>query len=268
MAETNGKHTATSETESGTWLTARAVAVRLGCSRQQVYKLEKRGKLRGKNVREGSITLRRFDPSDVRELSSADELEQLLDVELAGPDDEDEDDGAPPNAMRLAAKVVGESRQVAVDARRGQHDAYELIATPAREYTKLLMQALEAREKRIAELEEKLNKFYDEQREARLEEREATFFHGRMEREDARKEQFFKAFTDNLPALLDQLKNSLSGGGAAANPFVAWMAKQPPEKQIKMILAIEAVLGGGDEPEKGSSESSGASLAEKGAAVE
>jgi hypothetical protein len=252
VVETNGR------TIDEHWPTARAVAIKLGCSRQQVYKLEKRGKLKGHDVREkNGVKIRRFDPAEVRELSQADELEQLLDVELVGHEDEDEDDAAPPNAMRLAAKVVGESRQVAVDARRGQHEAYELIAKPAREFSETLLRALEQREKRIAELEEKLNKFYDEQREARLEEREATLLQDQMQRDAARKDALFKVFTDNLPMVLEQLKNSM---GAASGPFAEWMKKRSPAQQAKMIMAIEAVVGD-DEPPAASSAEKGADAA-------
>lgn len=115
------------------------------------------------------------------------------------------------------------------------------------------MRALEQREKRIAELEEKLNKFYDEQREARLEEREAAFMHSRQERTDQRKDQFFKMFTDNLPAVLEQLKTSLAGG---AGPFAEWMKQRSPAQQAKMIMAIEAVIGD-DEPAAASSSEKG-----------
>lgn len=222
------------------WPTASAVAARLGCSRQQVYKLEKRGKLRGQDVRSpNGATFRRYDPEMAEQLAQADELETLL-VELPEGDDDDEAGGQPPNAMKLASKVVADARQMALDARRGQHEAYDLVATPAREYTKLLMAALEQREKRIAELEEKLNKFYDEQRDARAEAQEAEFLRSRLARADERKDQFFKMFSDNVPIVLDQLKASVAAG---AGPFVEWMKKRSPEQQKKMIMAIEAVIG-------------------------
>jgi len=51
------------------WPTARAVSQALGCSRQQVYKLEKRGKLKARDVRSGGVKLRRFDPEQVRRFS-------------------------------------------------------------------------------------------------------------------------------------------------------------------------------------------------------
>jgi hypothetical protein len=229
---TNGKATTIDDER---WPTASAVAIKLGCSRQQVYKLEMRGKLRADAGKP-----KRFDPDSVRALlADSDALAQLLEVDLPG-DDEDDDDTRPSNAMRLAAKVVQEARQVATDARRGQHEAYDLVAIPAREYTKLLMSALEQREKRIAELEEKLNRFYDEQRDSRAETQEAEFMRSRLEKTDARKDQFFKMFTDNLPVVLEQLKTSMSGG---AGPFAEWMRKRSPAQQAKMILAIEAVIG-------------------------
>lgn len=248
MAETNGR--AIDER----WPTARAVAHKLGCSRQQVYKLEKRGKLKGRDVREGGVKIRRFDPEQVAALSEDDELERLLDVDLLGPEDEDEVDDTPSNGMRLAAKVVGESRQVAVDARRGQHEAYELVAKPAREFTETLLKALEQREKRIAELEAKLNQFHDEQRAARMEEREAGFFQSRLEREDARKDAFFKMFVDNMPAVLDQLKKSVAGGGG---PFVEWIRSLPPEQQKKLVMAVQTVIADDDPPPATSSAEKG-----------
>jgi hypothetical protein len=51
------------------WPTARAVAQALGCSRQHVYKLEKNGKLKARDVQRGGVTLRRFDPEQVRRFS-------------------------------------------------------------------------------------------------------------------------------------------------------------------------------------------------------
>jgi hypothetical protein len=237
MIQTNGK-----ATELEKWPTARAVAAKLGCSRQQVYKLEKRGKLSGRE----SGKIRRFDPATVAALAEDDdELEMLLAGESVAAEDEDEDEGPPPRAMQLAAKVVTESRQMAADARRGQQEAYDLLAAPTREYTKLLMQALEAREKRIAELEERLNKFHDEQRDARRDDREAAFFQSRLEREDDRKDQMWKLFLDNLPLVLQQLKASMGGSG----PFVEWMKKRTPAEQQKLVMAIETVVGF-DESEK------------------
>lgn len=241
MIQTNGK--ATTDVEK--WPTARVVAAKLGCSRQQVYKLEKRGKLSARESQANGVKVRRFDPATVAELADADELEQLLDPELGH--DEDEDDGAPPNAMRLAAKVVAESRQVATDARKGQQEAFELVARPAQEFTKLLMTALEQREARIAELEKKLNLFYDEQRESRRDDREAAFMQARLQREDDRKDQFFRVFVDSLPMVLEQLKASM--GGAGSGPFVDWMKKRTPAEQKKLVTAIEAVVGF-DEPEQ------------------
>lgn len=227
------------------WPTARVVAKKLGCTAHQVYKLEKSGMLHGRDVRVNGVKLRRFDPADVRTLADADELEQILDVELTEPDpDEEGEDTAPPNAMRLAAKVVADSRQLALDARKGQQEAFDLVTKPAREFTETIMRSLEAREKRIAELEAKLSQFYDEQREARLEDREVAMLQSRLERGDARKDQMLKTFMDHLPIVLDQLKNSLSGGGGV---FTEWLSKVPPEKQKKLILAIEAVTADDDE---------------------
>lgn len=237
--EANGKPAAA----DSSWPTARAVAATLGCSRQQVYKLEKQGKLRGRDTRENGVKLRRFDPESVIALSEDSELEQLLGADSSGPDEaDDEDGGLPPNAMRLAARVLAESRQVAVDARRGQQEAFELVVKPATAFNDSLLRALEQREKRIAELEAKLNAFYDQQREARLEEREAEFLQQRMQQADARKDQFFKLFTDNVPLVLEQLKNSASGG-----PFVEWIRKLPPEQQKKLVMAVQTVIAD-DEP--------------------
>jgi hypothetical protein len=251
---TNGTRASAAELQR--WPTASLVAARLGCARTQVYKLEKRGKLRGAEVRmPNGKKLRRFDPQSVEELAAGDELEELLDDD--GDDDDAGDDvnGSKSHpALKLAAKVVADSRTVALDARRGQQEAFELVSVPTREFTKLLLGAIEQREKRIAELEEKLNKFHDEQRAARAEEREVQFEMNRVERQDQRKDQFFKMFTDNLPVLLEQLKSAVSAG---AGPFAEWMKKRSPAQQAKMIRAIEAVIGE-DEP------SAATSSAEKG----
>jgi len=229
--------------ESDDWPTARVVAARLGCSRQQVYKLEKRGKLRGKDVRENGVKLRRYDPESVSNLAEDSELEALLGVD-AGDEGDEGDDLIAPNGMRLAAKVVSESRQVAVDARRGQQEAFELVTKPAQAFTETLLKALEQRESRIAQLEEKLNKYYDEQREARLEEREAQLFASQMERADQRKDQFFKLFTDNVPLVLEQIKKSAA---ASAGPFVEWIRELPPQQQKRLVMAVQAVIAE-DEP--------------------
>ena len=237
MAETNGK--AIDER----WPTARAVAQKLGCTRQYIYKLEKKGRLKGTDVRENGVKIRRFDPEQVSALAESDELDKLLEEEPE--DDGGDDDLGSASGMRLAARVVTESRQVATDARRGQHEAYELIAKPTRELCETLMRALDAREKRIAELEEKLNKFHDEQREARMEEREAGFFQNQLERGEARKDAMFKVFTDNLPVLLEQLKQSAKGAGG---PFVEWIRSLPPEQQKKLVMAVQTVIADDDEP--------------------
>lgn len=226
------------------WLTARAVAHKLGVTRQYIYKLEKKGRLKGHDVRENGVKIRRFDPEQVSELAESSDLDRLLEEADAAGEDEDEELGSS-SAMRLAAKVVTESRQVATDARRGQHEAYELIAKPTREFCEVLMRALEQREKRIAELEEKLNKFHDEQREARLEEREAGFFQSQMERGEARKDAFYKVFTDNLPVLLEQLKQSAKGG---AGPFVDWIRSLPPDQQKRLVMAVQAVIAEEEPP--------------------
>lgn len=250
----NDTTTANGKAVDERWPTASKVASQLGCSRQQVYKLAARGKLRAKDVRENGVKKRRFDPSIVRDLAEAqDELDALLEQEETDDEEPEDESVSAGNASRLAGKVVSEFRQVAVDARRGQQEAFELVTKPAREFTETLLKALDQREKRIAELEEKLNKFYDEQREARLEEREAAMMQARLERADARKDEFFKLFTDNLPVVLTQLKESAGGGGG---PFAKWIKKIPPEKQEKLIMAIEAVLGD-EEPPSASAQEKG-----------
>jgi hypothetical protein len=238
-ATTNGR------TIDERWLTARAVAHKLGCTRLEVYKLEKRGKLLGHDVKEHGAKLRRFDPASVRALAeAAEEIEQILDDESEA--DDDDETVANPNSMALAAKVVAESRQLALDARKGQQEAFALVTKPSREFTEVLLKALDQRETRIAELETKLSKYYDEQREARADDRETAMMQSRLEREDARKDQMFKTFTDNLPLFLDQVKASISG--AAGGPFSEWIRKLSPEKQAKLIMAIESVTGDDEEP--------------------
>jgi hypothetical protein len=56
------------------WPTALEVAHALGCSRQHVYRLETRGKLESRDVREHGVMLRRFNPEHVRELSENEAL--------------------------------------------------------------------------------------------------------------------------------------------------------------------------------------------------
>lgn len=53
------------------WPTASTVAKALGCSRQHVYKLEKRGELEGRDVRTGGVKIRRFNPEHVRRFSES-----------------------------------------------------------------------------------------------------------------------------------------------------------------------------------------------------
>lgn len=242
MNETNGK-----PTEFEKWPTARAVAVQLGCSRQQVYKLAERGKLLGRDVREkGGGKVKRFDPSSVAELANADnDLDLLLASEAMTDEDDEDDDGPPPNVMVLAGKVVSEARQQAADARKGQHEAYDLIARPTQELVKLLQSMLTEARERIRELETTLNAIFDANRERRREDLEAEFLQSRLKREDDRKDAFFQMFINNLPLVLDQLKASSMGSG----PFVPWLKKLSPEKQTKLITAIEAVTADDEVPE-------------------
>lgn len=51
------------------WPTARAVAHMLGCSRQHVYRLQNRGDLTARDVREDGVLIRRFDPARVRKFA-------------------------------------------------------------------------------------------------------------------------------------------------------------------------------------------------------
>ena len=231
---TNGKAVADK------WPTASGVAARLGCLRQQVYRLEKRGKLSAHETRGGA---KRYDPAKVAELEEADdELERLLASEVM-TDDEDDEEGPPPNVMRLAGGVVKESRLMALEARKGLHEAYDLIATPTRELVKLQAQMLTDARARISELETRLNQFHDEQRDARRDDREAAFVQQRMQREDDRKDAFFRMFVDNLPVVIEQMRP-----GGANSKLLEYLKNCSPEKQSRIIMTLETVMGDDPEP--------------------
>jgi hypothetical protein len=254
----NGKPTGESE-----WPTATAVAAKIGCSRQQVYRLEKRGKLRGRDVRENGVKVRRFDPESVRALAEDQELEAILGADEAAETDEGDDAGGlTAGGMRLAARVVSESRQVALDARRGQQEAFELVTKPTQAIVELLLRTLQQREARIAELEKQLTQQFDEQRQARAEERELLLEQQRLERAELRKEQFFKMFVEYAPAVLEQMKRSAPNG-----PFVEMLQAMNPDEQKRLVLMVKSVITDDDQPASPSppQEPASASPPEKGA---
>lgn len=259
---TNGKATA-EQVEK--WPTARKVAATLGVSRQQVYRLERRGKLAARESRENGAKVRRYDPSTVAELEQAEtELERLL-AEMAedSAGDEEEAAAAPAlptaNGMLLAARALAESRQVATDARKGMHEAYDLIAKPTQEIVKLLMATVTQQNTRIADLEGQLNRIHDEQRDQRREDRESAFVQQRMQRDDDRKDAFFRMFVDHLPVVLEQMRP----GGAKSQLF-EYLKKCSPEKQARIIMAMETVIG--DDPSPPATEVETPETAQKGEA--
>lgn len=248
-SKTNGSASNGSRLPEGwhSWPTARVVAKRLRCSRQQVYKLQRDGELRGVDGFTDGKRIRRFDPEQVRAL-------EPLDADELDDDDDElelEDDRPDLAVMKLAAKMVAEARQMSADARKAVHDAYSTTNTPARELLKLAVEALGEREKRIGELEKTVSSMHDEQRDARREDREFSLFQRQVEREDERKAQFWKVASEHGPVVLGQVLDSIKNAGG---PLAEWAKHQSPEKQKKLIMAIEAVIGD-DEPPGGSPES-------------
>ena len=237
--------------DSEEWPTATEAAAILGCSRQQVYKLEKDGRLHAKDARENGVKIRRFDPESVRACAESSELQSLLGARGALDDDD------APSGMRLAAAVVSESRQTALAATRAQQELVALIVKPSREINELLLSALKQREERIRELEGQLNAQNDEQRAARAEEREAALFANQLERADLRKDAFFKMFVENVPMVVKQFK--ASGGG----PFVDWIRNLPQEKQQRLVDVVQSAINDEDQENAAAAAAPAASPPEK-----
>lgn len=234
------------------WPTAREVAKRIRCSRQQVYKLERDGELRGVNGVSNGKKIRRFDPDQVAKLEplDADELDDEDDAEL---EDLVADERVDVAVLKLAAKMVSEARTMSADSRSAVAKAYESVNEPARMLLKLAVDALGARETRIAELEKTVSLMHDEQRDARRDDREFALYEKQADRDEQRKDQLFQVAAQHAPVVLGQVLETLKKAGG---PLAEWMRTAPPEKQAKVIAAIESVITEEPEPDVGSSSSS------------
>lgn len=245
------------------WPTAIEVSKRLGIARAHVYRMHKAGELRGvEGSKLGGKKTLRFDPESVEALAPASEQSELAALaELGADDDESGEGGAkPPDLYRLLARVLSESRQISIDARKGQHEAYTraheafgLMAKPTQEITSLMGEALKQAYSRIHELEERLNSMHDEQRDARREDREFALFEKTVTDGEVRKEQFAKLFLENAPVLFGQLAETMRSRGG---PVAEWFSSKTPEQQKKVIAAIETFLSVADEANEASSSAS------------
>lgn len=213
------------------WLTAGEVAHRLLCTRQQVYRLERDGELRAMVGNWRGKIVRKFDPVQVAKIAPR-ELTASVDDELA-----DEFDEVDPS--RLLAQFLKESRQIATDFRRGQHEAYQLVAAPSRELHNLTLEALKTANARIKELEGQLNAAFDERRDERREDREFALFERTQREQSDRQQQFFQMFVAKAPVIFSQLLEGLRG---AKGPLAEWMQAQSPDQQKQLITAIQAVM--------------------------
>lgn len=247
------------------WPNAAATARRLGCARAHVYRLEGRGQLRSVEVTERGRRVRKYDPITIeavkeRQSLPVDELE-AGELDAAGDDDgsdgggsDDESSamvrtGGGGDVYRLLARLLSEAREITKDARKGQHDAYQLIATPSRELHVLMSEALKQAYERIRELEKVVSAMHDEQRDSRREDREFALFEKQVSDGEARKEQFMKLFLENAPVVFGQVLETVKGPGG---PLAEWLRAKSPDQQKKYITALETFVsvaddgGGGD----------------------
>ncbi|HET9930198.1 MAG TPA: helix-turn-helix domain-containing protein [Polyangiaceae bacterium] len=247
-----------------TWLTAVQVARRLRCHRQHVYRLALNGDLTFYDGMFRGRLQRRFEPGSVEayaqsrpqnEQSASSSSDDDSDSGIPGAEYFEESDleregggardGALVELSRLMARGLTDLREVATDARKGQHEAYSLIAVPSREMFKLALDQLRAAYKRIRELEERLNRLHDEQRDARRDDREFSLVEKQLNASAEQKDQFFKMLLSNVPTVFAQLKDTIER--RTTGPLARWTASLSPEKQTRLVGAIEAVMSVEDE---------------------
>ena len=234
-ASANGSQSKAAPEGWESWLTAGEVSRRLRCARTHVYRLEQRGELRCFDGVSHGKRVRRFDPASVSALAPTDdELDDELADELEGSNGAD--------TTKLVARMLTEARSLTTDARKGQHEAYQLIAVPSRELHGITLGALKQQAERIRELEQQLNKMYDEQRDARRDDREFTLLERQLGEGEARKDKFFQMLVQVAPEVLGQLVSTMKAGAGAAGPLAEWMKAKTPEQQRKLIQAIEVVM--------------------------
>lgn len=220
------------------WLTASEVSRRLRCARTHVYRLAARGDLVSFDGYSHGKKEKRFQPASVAALTPTDEeVEDELAEEIESVGNVD--------TSKLVARLLTEARTLATESRKGQHEAYQLVAGPSRELHTITLNALKAQAERIRELEAQLNKMHDEQRDERREDREFALIEKNMGDSEARKERFFQMFATAAPELLGQVVASLKGGDSG--PLAAWFKSRNPAEQLKLISAIEAVMTVEDE---------------------
>lgn len=234
------------------WPDVQKVSRRLKVGRQHVYRLAKEGKLRFWDGYIGSTRSRRFHPEDVARLVAAariDADDDELDDDDLDDDELDDDDlealrsDAPrrprTTTERLLVRLLSEARILTTDSRKGQHEAFKLAISPSQELHRITLDALKAANERIRELETQLNTMHDERRDERKEDREWTLLERQIAASDARSEQFWKLLQDHGPMMLEQV---LSSFASPKGPLATYLRDAPPEKQRKVIQAIEAVL--------------------------
>jgi hypothetical protein len=243
---TNGKQQQRLPEGWQSWPTAGKVAKRLGVARAHVYRLEKRGDLRGVEGVWMGRNVMRFDPATVEAL-------EPRGLDVAEEDEGADDETASDAAIRLLTRSLSEMKQIAIDARKGQHDAYTLVAKPSQELHTLTSDALKQAYERIRELEDRLNKMHDEQRDSRREDREFALFEKQVADGDARKDQFMQLFFENAPVVFGQLLETMKG---AKGPLADWLRAKSPEQQKKYIAALETFVSVADEVGDSSSSSS------------
>ena len=187
------------------WPTATEAAKRAGVTRPHVYRLAEAGELEAVEGYQNGRRVLRFSPDSI-DLYAASKGEPVLET---GTED------------TLTVRLLSEARQIASDARKGMHEAYGLVSTPARELCKEYAVALKAANERIRELEERLYTLHDEQRDTRREDREWQSHERRQAAQDARKDQVLEVLKGHAPTIIDQLSATLTAKRAgAASPVL------------------------------------------------
>lgn len=232
----NGTNSRIQPEDWDTWPTATGVAIRLGVSRQWVYKLERSGKIRSYEGVYRGKKLKRFDPSSIDSLTP-DVLEEIEDDETT--------ETAHSEALRLAARTNAELLAGYTKAVERAEGAYELM----RGFTKQFVDQILAHQSdvygRMGKVEEQLHAMHDAARDARREDREHSLLEATIEREQARKDAAWEALKQHGPALLNQVVESFARGKQPppeADPVREWFARKSAAEQAETLAAFETFI--------------------------
>lgn len=213
------------------WPAAAEAARRAKVSRQHIYRLIESGELEAVEGTQSGRKVLRINP---------DSIERFL---VEGGEPQEAAEMASSGEFAVAVRLVSEARQIASEARKGQHDAYQLIAQPSRELIKLLLEANAQKDARIRELEGQLNAMHDAQRDARKEDREWLIAERAQAAEDSRKEQVIDALKTHWPTIVEQLSETLKAKrGMSSGPLMQLLQQLDSEQQKKLAFALQAII--------------------------